>query len=77
MVPFLFKSPTTKKHSVSLTLLLVSFALLAIAGCLQLFGVVKDANIFDTLFITSTGLYFGRKVNISKGSKEISEGNGD
>lgn len=42
-----------------------------------MFGVVDSVGVFETLYITSTGLYFGRKINISKDTKEIGEGSGD
>lgn len=68
------KDPKTKEESVSLTLLVVSAALLIVAGGLEMFGVISNTSIFDMFFYSNAGLYFGRRVKLSKESKEIENG---
>lgn len=59
------------EQSVSRTLLLISFILLVILGTLQVCGVVKDVGIFENLFWSTSGLYFGRKISLTKDTKEL------
>lgn len=54
---------TTGQPSVSLTLMLVSFVVLLVIGVLDICSVVKSTGIFLELFLTTVGLYFGRRVN--------------
>lgn len=63
------KHPDNNKESVSLTLLLISFGLLSIAGILQCFSIIKDVGPFMEIFIICTSLYFGQHhlLNLIKG----------
>lgn len=63
--------PKTKIESVSLTLLLISFAALIVAGVLEMFGKVDTVSIFEALFLTCSGLYWGRRIKLSKDTKEL------
>lgn len=65
------KDPKNKEESVSLTLLLITYSLLIVSGVLQIFKVVDDVSIFDTLFLTCSGLYWGRRIKLSKDTKEL------
>lgn len=70
---FKFLKEPPKGQSVSLTLLIVSFIALIIAGSLEMLEIAKSSAVFETLFITCSGLYFGRRVAISKDQKEITK----
>lgn len=63
--------PKTKEESVSLTFLSVSFCLLIVVGAAALFKKVDNVSIFDSLFYSTAGLYFGRRISFNKDSKEI------
>ncbi len=58
------------EKSVSLTLLVCSGILVAIAGGLEVFGVTKTTSVFPELLYTAAGLYFGRRFDLSALSKE-------
>ena len=57
--------PKDKMPSVSLTLLLATFALLVTASGLQIAGVVSNLSELPSLFWGCLSLYFGRRLNIS------------
>lgn len=63
--------PKTKEPSVSLTLLVVSFLGLVIVGALEIFQMVKTTSVFETLFMTTSGLYFGRRLSLGKDTKSL------
>lgn len=65
------KDPKTKKQSVSLTLLLIAFAALVVSGILEMFDVIETVSIFESLFLTCSGLYWGRRISLSKDKKEL------
>lgn len=68
------KDPQTKKASVSLTLLVVSFTIVVV-GIVSKPGKIWDidmAQAFNLLYLT-TGLYFGRKVTSKNGNVEITQ----
>lgn len=67
------KDPKTSEKSVSLTLLLVSFIALLVGGCLEMLDVVKNVSVLESLFFTCAGLYFGRRINMSKDNKELTK----
>jgi hypothetical protein len=56
------KDPTTKKPSVSLTLLCVAAALMVIFICLEAVQMLKSTYLLDEFFVTTCGLYFGRRL---------------
>lgn len=62
--------PVSGLPSVSLTLLVVTFAGVIVAGALNMAGVVASTSIFSEVFYSATALYFGRRMNI--GGKLIS-----
>lgn len=57
--------PATKTPSVSLSLLVVSFTAVIVAGALHMAGVVSNTSLFTEVFYSSTALYFGRRLNIA------------
>lgn len=59
--------PKTKEPSISLTMVVVMGVLCIIGAGLEMSGVVKSTSILMELFLTSCGLYFGRKFTGSKG----------
>jgi hypothetical protein len=62
--------PVTKLPSVSLTLLVVSFAAVIVAGALNMAGVVASTSLFSEVFYSTVALYFGRRMTV--GSKVVS-----
>jgi hypothetical protein len=62
--------PKTKEASVSLTMLVVSFAIALVACGLQMAKVVENISSVTELFYATTALYFGRR--FSAGSKTFS-----
>jgi hypothetical protein len=67
------KDPKTSQKSVSLTLLLISFIALLVGGGLEMFEVIKTVSVLENLFFTCAGLYFGRRINISKDNKDLAK----
>lgn len=61
------------KEEISLTLMLISFVLLSGAGILEVFGKVQTVGPFRELFGSCAALYFARKYNKDKNSKEKTE----
>ncbi len=59
------KESADQAKSVSLTLMIISFAILSILGILQCFSVIKDIGPFMELFITTVSLYFGRRLDLN------------
>lgn len=57
--------PKTKKQSVSLTLMMISFVLLVILSTLKALEHVSSVGAFQELFYATAALYFGRRVNIN------------
>lgn len=57
--------PVTKQKSVSLTLLVYTFAATMLAGALHMAGVVSQTSLFSEILYSSTALYFGRRMSIS------------
>jgi hypothetical protein len=56
--------PKTKEGSISLTLLMITFAAALIACGLEIAGVIKSTSSMVELFYANAGLYFGRRLNI-------------
>lgn len=56
------EDPVTKQPSVSLTLLWLSALLMVIFIVLEAFDALQSTSLLDEFFITSVGLYFGRKI---------------
>lgn len=63
MTPWI-NDPTTKAPSVSLTIMVVSFILVALACVLEMMGKVKGVSSLPELFYATAGLYFGRRFTI-------------
>lgn len=61
------KDPTTGQPSVSLSLLILSVVLMVVFIGLEAFEVMKSSSLLDEFFLTSVGLYFGRRVNYRTG----------
>jgi hypothetical protein len=59
--------PKTKEKSVSLTFVVITSVLCCIAAGLEMAGVVKSTSILMELYMSSCGLYFGRKFTGTKG----------
>lgn len=55
--------PTTKQPSVSLTLLCLATFLMVLFIGLEAFELMKSTALLDELFLTSVGLYFGRRIS--------------
>lgn len=70
MLDFLTKDKNGGQ-SISRLLMLLSFLILVILGILNVLGKVKDVGIFENLFWSTAGLYFGRRINLTKDSKEL------
>ena len=64
------KDPVSKLPSVSLTLLVVSFTGVLVAGALNMAGVVSSTSLFSEVFYSCSALYFGRRLNF--GGKNFS-----
>jgi hypothetical protein len=60
--------PVTGQPSVSLTLVILSSALLVIAMGLEMPGIISSTSMAFEFFGASCGLYWGRKFTSSKGS---------
>lgn len=60
--------PKTGQRSVSLTMLVLATALMAIFIVLEAFGTVKSTQLLDEFFFTTYGLYFGRRVQGFRGA---------
>ncbi len=67
---FWVKDPVGKLPSVSLTLVMVTFVGVLVAGALEMAGVVKSTSLFGEIFYSSIALYFGRRMTI--GNKNFS-----
>lgn len=61
------KDPKSKEESVSLTLVVIAGILCVIGAGLEMSGIVKSTSILMELYLSSCGLYFGRKFTGSKG----------
>lgn len=53
--------PVNKLPSVSLTILIVAFTAVLVAGSLEMAGVVKSTSLFSEVFYSAVALYFGRR----------------
>lgn len=75
-MPNFITDPRTKEPSVSLTLLLVTFASVLLAACLQMAGVISDTSVLTELFYANSALYFGRRFTFKNNnySSEKTEG---
>lgn len=60
--------PHSGKKSVSLTLVVVSAAVVVIAMGLEMSGLIKTTSMAFEFFGTSCGLYWGRKYTSAKGA---------
>ena len=62
------RDPIQKLPSVSLTLLMVSFVFMLAAILTNYLAFLKgiDGNLASNLFLTTAGLYFGRRLSIGK-----------
>lgn len=58
------------KEHISLTLMLLSFAIFNVVGLFEILGKIKSSSPFNELFYTCVGLYFGRSYMKDKKSKE-------
>lgn len=67
VVPYL-RDPKTKEPSVSLTLLVLSFMALLVASTFHITGLVENTSGLNELFITTAGLYFGRRIQTKSGN---------
>jgi hypothetical protein len=67
---FWVKDPVTDIPSVSLTLMVVTFVGVIVAGALNMAEVVKNTSLFGEIFYSSCALYFGRR--LSFGGKNFS-----
>lgn len=61
--------PKTKEPSVSLSMLVLSFAGVLVAACLHMADVVKDTSVMTEIFYANVALYFGRRFSV--GSKSF------
>lgn len=57
--------PKTSTPSVSLTLLIISFIGVVVAGALQLAGKTETASVFLELFYANCALYFSRRFTMN------------
>lgn len=55
------KDPITNLASVSLTILVISFTAVIVAGALNMAGVVQSTSLFSEVFYSCCALYFGRR----------------
>ena len=62
--------PTTGKPSVSLTIFMISFAIMVAGTIFEAFHIIKSTALLDELFFSSIGLYWGRR-NLSFNGKSI------
>jgi hypothetical protein len=60
--------PVTGEKSVSLTLVILSSALLVIAMALEMPGIIESTSMAFEFFGASCGLYWGRRYTSSKGA---------
>lgn len=60
--------PKSKEPSVSLTLLTLSFVALLVASTVHLAGLTDNTSSLTELFVTTAGLYFGRKFTTKSGN---------
>lgn len=65
------KDPVTKKPSVSLTLLLTATFLMIGAIVLDYFRIIKSSDLLSEFFMTSVGLYFGRRIKWGPMGSEV------
>lgn len=63
----MISDPKTGEKSVSLSLLMITFFLIVLAGGLEIAGVIKSTGVFLELFMTNAGLYFGRRLTFANG----------
>ncbi len=61
----LLLDPKSKQKSVSLTLVIISFILVVSAAGFQVAGKVDNVSVFFEMFLTTSGLYFGRRFNLN------------
>lgn len=59
-----FKDPKDGGPSVSLTILVVSFICVLVAGTLHMFDKVSSTSLFSEVFYSAAALYFGRRIGI-------------
>ncbi len=69
---FWLVDPKTKKVSVSLTMLVISFAALLIGCGLEMAEVTKSTSVLVEIFYANVALYFGRRFSF-KGQAFSSE----
>lgn len=67
------KDPSTDKPSVSLTIFIISFVLVAGFSIAHMFGQGNEPDSLLDLFYACAALYFGRRLNI--GNKTFSSNN--
>lgn len=58
--------PKTKKGSVSLTMLVIAVVLMVVFILIEAFTGMSSTQLLDEFFLTSVGLYFGRKFSPSE-----------
>lgn len=59
------KDPVNKQPSVTLTLVVISFAIAVIAAGLEISGVTKGTSIVLELFVGNLSVYIGRRLTFS------------
>lgn len=69
------KDPKDNTPSVSLTILWISVVYLLTLGVLQVLGKVTETGIAMEFFGMSSALYFGRRVQFTKGSANLQTDN--
>jgi hypothetical protein len=62
------KDPKTKEASVSLSLMVISFTALLAASTLHLAKLTENTSSLTELFVTTAGLYFGRRFQTKSGN---------
>jgi hypothetical protein len=60
--------PKTKESSVSLTLMVISFVALLGASTLHISKLTENTSSLTELFVTTAGLYFGRRFQTKSGN---------
>lgn len=62
------KDPKDSKPSVSLTLMVISFVALLAASTFHLAKLTENTSSLTELFMTTCGLYFGRRIQLKSGN---------
>lgn len=63
--------PKDNKPSVTLTMMIASFALCLIGSALEMFGFVKSTSMLMEMFMTTSAIYLGRRTSWLNGSKNV------